>query len=99
MLPDHREAGKITAGRVEECIQRVRLRGLAGGHSAPAHELRDIYERSMKNLLEAPEVFQGIELYDNSVRDAAPRRVGRVVEGRFYSDSKELPNWLPKEFR
>jgi predicted ABC-type ATPase len=89
----------VTAGRPEECVARVRLRGLAGGHAASEGELRDIYARSMANLVQAAEVFDRIDLYDASVRGAPPRLVGRVAAGRFVPAVAPLPDWLPERFR
>ncbi|WP_437611380.1 hypothetical protein WMF20_05730 [Sorangium sp. So ce834] len=89
----------VTAGRADECVRRVRLRGLAGGHAAPEDELRDIYERSMSNLVAALEIFDHVELYDNSVRGTAPRLVGSVIDGRFVAAPGALPDWIPERLR
>lgn len=89
----------VTAGHADECVHRVRIRGLAGGHSAPEAELRDIYHRSMSNLLDAIDVFDCIELYDNSARGSAPCFVGRVVGGQLSASSGTLPDWLPERLR
>jgi predicted ABC-type ATPase len=85
----------ITTGDVEENIRRVRIRGLAGGHSAPEVELRAIYERSMANLELTFGVFDRIELYDSSIRGAPPRLVGRLLGGRFTAVEVPAPDWLP----
>lgn len=76
----------VTAGRADECVARVRLRGLAGGHAAPEAELRDIYARSMANLVLAVEVFDRVDL------------VGRVAAGRFVAIVVPLPDWIPMRF-
>lgn len=89
----------VTAGRADECVARVRLRGLAGGHAAPEAELRDIYARSMANLVLAAEVFERIDLYDASARGAPPRLVGRVTAGRFVAVVTPLPDWIPEPFK
>lgn len=89
----------ITAGRADECIARVRLRGLAGGHAAPEAELRDIYVRSMANLVLAAEVFDRVDLYDASARGASPRLVGRVAAGRFVALVVPVPDWIPERFK
>lgn len=89
----------VTCGRADECVLRVRLRGLAGGHAAPEAELRDIYERSMSNLLLALDVFERVELYDNAVRGAAPRCIGFVAGSRFVALVEALPDWVPARLR
>lgn len=89
----------VTAGRADECVARVRLRGLTGGHAAPEGELRDIYARSMANLVLAAEVFDRVDLYDASTRGAPPRLVGRVTAGRFVAFVAPLPDWVPERFK
>jgi len=89
----------VTAGSADECVRRVRLRGLGGGHAAPESELRDIYERSMSNLLLALDVFHRIELYDNAVRSAVPRWIGSVSGGRVTVTVEPLPDWVPERLR
>jgi predicted ABC-type ATPase len=89
----------ITAGRADECVARVRLRGLTGGHAAPEGELRDIYARSMANLILAAEGFDRVDLYDASARGAPPRLVGRVAAGRFVALVAPLPDWMPERFK
>jgi predicted ABC-type ATPase len=87
----------VCAGPVEACMRRVRIRGLASGHAAPEAELREIYARSLANLLAAIDAFERIELYDNSVWLAAPRRVGRITGGRFNLAVDPPPDWVPEQ--
>ena len=47
-------------------VERVRLRGLQGKHSAPATLIRDIYAASLANLRRACAVFDVVRIYDNS---------------------------------
>jgi predicted ABC-type ATPase len=89
----------VTAGGPDECVRRIRVRGLAGGHAAPEAEIRDIYARSMTNLLLALDVFDRIELHENAVRGAAPRFVGSVVAGRLIAQHEPLPAWVPDRLR
>jgi predicted ABC-type ATPase len=89
----------VTAGRADECVHRVRIRGLAGGHAAPEAELRDIHARSMSNLLHALEAFDLIDLYDSSARGAAPRLIGQITTGRFVPRVDPLPDWVPERLR
>ena len=85
----------VTTGAADACVLRVRIRGLAGGHSAPEAEIRDIYERSMSNLVLALDVFDRIELYDNGVWMAEPRLVARIVGRRLAARVEQLPAWVP----
>jgi len=89
----------VSAGQADECVRRVRIRGLAGGHSAPEEEIRDVYARSMSNLILAPDVFDRIELYDNAAWMAAPRLVGRVIGHRLAVNVQPLPEWVPRALR
>ncbi len=89
----------VAAGHADECVRRVRVRGLAGGHAAPEVELRDIYARSMANLLLAVDVFDSIELLDNSAPGAPPRSVGVVTGGRFVALIEPLPEGVPAGLR
>ena len=89
----------VCAGQAEECVRRVRIRGLGGGHAAPEAEIRDIHSRSLSNLVVAADVFERIELYDNSAWMAAPRRVGRLVGRRLVAAIDPVPNWVPKPLR
>ena len=40
----------VALNSVEESIRRVRARSELGGHSAPPHRIREIYESSLRNL-------------------------------------------------
>jgi predicted ABC-type ATPase len=77
----------------------VRIRGLGGGHAAPEAEIRDIHARSLSNLVVAADVFERIELYDNSAWMAAPRRVGRLVGRRLVAAVDPVPSWVPEPLR
>lgn len=89
----------VSAGLADECVRRVRLRGLAGGHAAPESEIRDIHDRSLSNLLLALDVFEHVELYDNSIRGVAPRFVGEVLGGRLVPRIDPMPDWVPASLR
>jgi predicted ABC-type ATPase len=84
----------VCAGTVDECVPRVRLRGLAGGHSAPEAEIRDIYAASLANLRAAVHVFDFVELYDNAVPGRVPRLVARARAGKTALLAPEPPSWL-----
>jgi predicted ABC-type ATPase len=73
-------------------IERVRLRGLAGGHAATAEKIQDTYVRSLANLPEALTVFDSVSIWDNS--DAEPRHVLDVIQNRVKAAHFPLPTWL-----
>jgi predicted ABC-type ATPase len=84
----------VCAGSADECVGRVRLRGLAGGHSAPEGELRSIYASSLANLGAAVRAFDLVEIYDNGVRGAAPRVVARAKSGSVTMLTDAPRDWL-----
>jgi predicted ABC-type ATPase len=85
----------VCAGSADECVHRVRIRGLAGGHSAPEAEIRTIYAASLANLGRAVRAFALVEIYDNSVRGVAPRLVARASAGIAAIVADPAPDWLP----
>jgi predicted ABC-type ATPase len=89
----------FVATGADECVRRVRIRGLAGGHAAPEAELREIHRRSLANLLLALDGFDHAEVYDNSLWLAAPRLIGRSRGGRFVALIESLPEWVPARLR
>lgn len=89
----------VCASHADECVSRVRLRGLSGGHAAPEDEIRDIYARSLSNLIAAVNVFDPIELYDNSARGVAPRFIGEILECRLVAAVDPVPIWVPESLR
>ncbi|OGS04212.1 MAG: hypothetical protein A3G41_08615 [Elusimicrobia bacterium RIFCSPLOWO2_12_FULL_59_9] len=82
----------VATGDAELNIERVRQRGLAGGHSAPPEVIRAIYRQSLKNIAAALQVFDRGELYDNSGSD--PRLVLRVANARVVEVPKPAPAWV-----
>lgn len=60
-------------------VERIRLRGLAGGHAAPAAEIRAIHDASMANLRHALNTFDRLVIFDNS-RDGKPAVAVAAVE-------------------
>jgi predicted ABC-type ATPase len=82
----------IATDDVETNIERIRLRGLAGGHSAPPDTIRENYRNSLGNLAYALEVFDRGEVYDNS--GARPCLVLEVRNGRIQASHPPIPNWV-----
>lgn len=73
-------------------IERIRLRGLAGGHSAPPEVIRKIYRQSLKNLAEALLVFHRAEVYDNSGQK--PKLILTTLEAQVVEIREPVPTWM-----
>jgi predicted ABC-type ATPase len=82
----------IGTGNVEINVERVRLRGLAGGHSAPPEGIRDNYTQSLRNLPAALVAFDRADVYDNS--GAEPRLVLEIRDGHVKAIHSPLPTWI-----
>lgn len=83
----------ITTGDVRINIARITARGLMGGHSSPAGELRHIFEAAMGNLPHAISVFDRVECFDNTPTGQRPVRVLTFEGGRLLQRSSPLPDW------
>ncbi len=79
-----------------ENVRRVALRGHAGGHAATPAEIEDIYARSMANFRRALEVFERIEIWDNSVLGAAPILAAARSHSGWRYFVEPLPPWVPR---
>lgn len=84
----------VATDDVQENVHRVVLRGLDGGHSAPAELIAEIYQRSLENLSRALAVFDEVALYDNSVHGQPPRLVRVYNDQRVAFDEPPAPSWL-----
>ena len=82
----------IATREVEINIQRIRLRGLAGGHSALPEAIRDNYTRSLGNLAIALRDFDRGDVYDNS--DAEPRLLLSTRGGTLAAAHPPIPRWV-----
>jgi predicted ABC-type ATPase len=82
----------IGTGDVEINVERVRLRGLAGGHSGPPDAIRDTYTRSLRNLPPALMAFDRGDVYDNG--GIEPRRVLEIRRGHVKAIDLPLPAWV-----
>jgi predicted ABC-type ATPase len=75
-------------------VERVRIRGLMGGHSAPPALIREIYTASLANLRPALDVFDIVRIYDNSTPDVAPSAVSARVDASVAHVSPDAPAWV-----
>ena len=82
----------VATADVEINIERIRRRGLAGGHSAPPAVILEIHKQSLGNLAAALSGFDRGEVYDNSGN--APRLVLRVLNGSLEEVLPPVPDWL-----
>jgi predicted ABC-type ATPase len=93
----------VAAGSVEESIRRIIERSYRGGHSASEQLVRDIYDKSTKNLFTALDFGEsGIEvvrIYDNSVVGGRVRQLLSFRRGRPLSVARETPAWLESLFK
>jgi len=86
----------INAGDFESCLNRVIARGFAGGHSAPAEQLKTIYDASLLNLTAAIRDMDEIRIYDNSQPGRTPELELEAIRGEIQFVAKPLPNWLAR---
>jgi predicted ABC-type ATPase len=93
----------VAAGGVEESIRRIIERSYRGGHSASERLVRQIYEKSTKNLFTALDFGEsGIEvvrIYDNSEVGGRVRQLLSFRRGRPQSIASETPAWLESLFQ
>jgi predicted ABC-type ATPase len=88
----------VTAGSVEESIKRVTERSYRGGHSASERLIREIYDKSITNLIAALDFGTScvdvVRIYDNSVFDKPLKPLLNLRRGRPISLSDEVSPWL-----
>ncbi len=88
----------VTAGSVEESIQRIIERSYRGGHSASERLVRGIYEKSTKNLFTALDfgesAIEVVRVYDNSEVGGHVKQLLTFRRGRPRSIASETPLWL-----
>ena len=93
----------LLAGSAEESIRRITERSYRGGHSASERLVRDIYDKSTKNLFTALDfgasALEVVRVYDNSAVGAEPRQVLSFRRGRPLSVADEIPAWLESLFK
>jgi len=75
-------------------LNRVIARAQAGGHSAPADQLRKIHEASMKNLPRAVREMDEILVFDNTVPNREPQLVLSARSGCITYRRQPCPEWL-----
>jgi predicted ABC-type ATPase len=93
----------VSAGSVEESIRRIIERSYRGGHSASERLVREIYEKSTKNLFAALDfdesAIEVVRVYDNSEIGAELREVLTLRRGQPRSIAHKIPAWLESLFK
>jgi predicted ABC-type ATPase len=89
----------VAAGPVEEHIRRVANRADLGQHSASEAKIRDIYEKSMGNLLTAFQEHEQrriefVRIFDNSRLWQPPRITLEMRGGEVHYLDDSVPEWL-----
>ncbi len=88
----------VTAGSVEESIKRVTERSYRGGHSASEHLIREIYDKSTKNLITALDFgascLETLRIYDNSRFDKPLQPLLYLRHGSPTYLSEDASPWL-----
>ena len=56
----------VATADVALTVERIRRRGLGGGHSAPAATIREIHAASLANLPAALHAFNEVSIFDNT---------------------------------
>jgi predicted ABC-type ATPase len=92
----------VMAGSVEECVRRITERSYRGGHSASERLVREIYEKSITNLLTALDFAESgidvVRIYDNSEVGGEVRQLLSFRRGRPRSMAEPIPSWLESLF-
>jgi len=93
----------VMAGSVEECVRRIMERSYRGGHSASERLVRQICEKSTRNLLTALNFgesgFEVVRIYDNSEVGGDVKQVLGFRRGWPQSIAAEIPAWLESLFK
>jgi predicted ABC-type ATPase len=83
----------VATGSVTENVARILQRAQAGGHAASEREIRAIHQASIANLGAAIAVFHWVNVYDSTIRWAAPRLVATAHEAQVVRHGA-TPSWL-----
>ena len=93
----------ISTETLEVAIERVRRRGLSGGHAAPPQLIAEIYEKSHQNLKSATQVFHQVNIFtspqevlnsDGVLEWLAPRLEARLIDQELITLHKPIASWL-----
>ena len=85
---------RYLASDVETCVERVKIRADAGGHSAPESWLRATHAASMRNLVWALRGMDLVVVLDTTSHNQRPKTVLITSKGKIVFASPSLPGWL-----
>jgi predicted ABC-type ATPase len=92
----------VIPGAVDECVRRIMERSYRGGHSASEGLIREIYEKSTKNLVKALDFDESavevVRIYDNSRLGESVREVLSFRKARPQFIASEIPSWMESLF-
>jgi predicted ABC-type ATPase len=86
----------VATADAEINVERVRERGLRGGHSAPRERVVAIYHASLANLATALRTFDIARVWDNSADRRRPYLVVEIQQGALIHRVPQLPGWLSR---
>lgn len=95
----------ISTETLEVAIERVRRRGLSGGHAAPPQLIAEIYEKSHQNLKVATQVFHQVNIFtspqeelnaDGALEWSSPRLEARFVDQKLMVLNTPIALWLSR---
>ena len=84
----------VALGDFSQNLKRVTDRARAGGHSAPAEQLRGIHEASLANLPRAIHEVDDLNVYDNTAPGGPTQLVLSARNGVVTFRQSPCPNWL-----
>jgi predicted ABC-type ATPase len=83
---------------IDVCIERVKIRADADGHSAPESFLRATYAASMKNLVTAIREMDRLVVLDSTRHNEPPDVVLVAEKGSVTFLASPLPRWFTSVF-
>jgi predicted ABC-type ATPase len=83
---------------LEESIQRVAYRVMAGGHKVSEESIRYNYEHGFKNLYKYFKYFDSVTLFDNSIAGIdemmVPQEILHIIKQAIHLQTKVYPDWV-----
>jgi predicted ABC-type ATPase len=77
-------------------VGRILIRMTHGGQSVPLNTILELYEESMKGLLEARKHADDVLVYDNTPDGKGHRLVARFIGGELVKVTHASPDWLKR---
>jgi predicted ABC-type ATPase len=77
-------------------VERVRERGLRGGHSAPRERVLEIYTASLAHFGALLRTFHLTYVWDNSADRRMPFLILECAEGTITIHAERIPSWVTR---